>query len=187
VCHEPGRRDISDKINELSPKYGKTREFGIWSHAGYDGPVGSENTSKDPLSDNKHQMSLDGWGKINFNWATEGSTKAGFYGCNTGAKPKEGESFTTKISGLNNFKDVNVLGQTSSSYPSMYTNVRETNLAMRNGDFTNQTTYMVAAPPLGLIGNWTTTEANPIRISRNGKGETQNPSGQPYFQPGRKK
>lgn len=178
---------VKNDVKELSPKYGETREFGLWSHAGYDGPVGSKETSKYALSDNKKQMSLEGWGKIDFNWATDGSTKAGFYGCNTGAKPKNGESFTTKISALGNFKDAFVWGQTSSSYPSMYTDVRETNSKMRDGNFEKQTVYMVAAPPLGWTGRWNETTANPMRISRNGVGEAQNSVGQPYYQPGKKK
>jgi hypothetical protein len=32
-------------------------------------------------------MSVEGLGKINFNWAKDGATKAGFYGCNTGRDP----------------------------------------------------------------------------------------------------
>jgi len=191
------KEDVEQNIDKLSPVYGKTREFGIWSHSGLDGPIGSMSASKDPLFNagdivngerrdyTSAQLSLNGWGKIDFNWA-DGETKAGFYGCNTG-NSQYGTSFTTRISSLNNFKDVNVWGQTSSSYPSLYTNVRETNAAMRDGNFNGQVTYMVAAPPLGLTGRWTTDTANPMRISKNGKGVSYDNNGKPIYQKGRKK
>jgi RHS repeat-associated protein len=190
---------VNNDVKELSPKYGATREFGIWSHAGLDGPIGSKPASKDALynagdpnssggtyTNTSSQLNIEGWSKINFNWAKDGTTKAGFYGCNTGRDPDGNKpSFTTTLSSQANFKDVNVWGQTSSSYPSMYTNVRETNAKMRDGNFEKQTVYMVAAPPLGLFGRWNTTTANPMRISRNGIGVTQNASGQPIYQPGK--
>lgn len=182
--------NVANDVKELSPQYGATREFGLWSHSGkLDGPKGSVNTSGPDAVDKKH-MSVEGWGKINFNWATDGPTKAGFYGCNTGRDP-DGDgpkaSFTTNLSAQKNFKDTYVWGQTSSSYPSMYTDVRETNAKMRDGDFEKQTVYMVAAPPLGWTGRWNETTANPMRISRNGVGEVQNAVGQPYYQPGKRK
>ncbi|MEN9952390.1 MAG: hypothetical protein RLZZ520_658 [Bacteroidota bacterium] len=81
-------------------------------------------------------MSVEGWGKVNFNWAIDGPTKAAFYGCNTSRYP-DGDgnkaSFTTMLSAQANFKDVFVWGQTS--YPSIYTNARETNTKVRSGDF----------------------------------------------------
>jgi RHS repeat-associated protein len=181
---------VANDVKELSPEYGATREFGLWSHSGeLDGPKVSANTSGPDAVDEKH-MSVEGWGKINFNWATDGPTKAGFYGCNTGRDPDGNgpkASFTTNLSAQSNFRNVNVWGQTSSSYPSMYTDVRETNAKMRDGNFEKQTVYMVAAPPLGWKGRWSETTANPMRISRNGKGEAQNAVGQPYYQPGKKK
>jgi hypothetical protein len=85
------------------------------------------------------------------------------------------------LSGLANFRDVKVGGQASSSYPSMFTNVRETNSAMRSGDFKNQTTYMVGAPPLGVGGRWNSTPANPMIQSVNG--ETVGP----FYQAGKSK
>lgn len=54
-------------------------------------------------------MSVEGWGKVNFNWAIDGPTKAAFYGCNTSRYP-DGDgnkaSFTTMLSAQANFKDV---------------------------------------------------------------------------------
>ncbi len=179
---------VAKDVKELSPKYGSTREMGIWSHAGLDGPIGSEPASKNPLYNTSSQLSMKGWASIDFNWAKEGGTKAGFYGCNTGRDPEGSRSsFTTNLSSLENFKDVNVWGQTSSSYPSMYTNVRETNAKMRDGNYEKQTTYMVAAVPLGLNGRWNTTSANPMRISLNGVGTTRNATGQFIYQPGKRK
>jgi hypothetical protein len=82
-----------------------------------------------------------------------------------------------------------VWGQTSSSYPSMYTDVRENNAKMLDGNFEKQAVYMVAAGSLDIYGRYfpTSTPANPMRISRNGVGEVQNAVGQPYYQPGKKK
>lgn len=181
---------VEGDVKELSPKYGETREFGLWSHSGkMDGPMGSKPTSK--YAQDTYHMSPEGWSKIDFNWAKDGSTKAAFYGCNTGRDP-DGDgpkaSFTTNLSAMSNFKDVFVWGQTSSSYPSMYSDVRENNKKMINGSFTTPT-YMVAAGSLGLYGRYfpTTTDANPMRISRNGVGSAYNEIGQPYYQPGRKK
>ena len=181
---------VESETKRLSPQYGKTREFGIWSHAGIDGPIGSEPTSRNALDGN--QMTMDGWSQIDFNWA-DGPTKAGFYGCNTGRDPEGNDraSFVTDLSAQKNMKDVFVWGQSTSSYPSMYTNVRETTSAMRGGQF-NHPTYMVAAPPLDILSDrilsqYAPTSANPMRISRNGKGVTRNAIGQSYYKPGRKK
>jgi RHS repeat-associated protein len=190
---------VENDVKELSPKHGATREFGIWSHAGLDGPIGSKAASKDALYNagdakpgggtydkTSSQLSLSGWSKINFNWAKDGETTAGFYGCNTGKDPTGGDraSFVTSISSASNFKDVNVWGQTSSSYPSMYTNVRQTNERMRDGDFEKQTIYMVSAPPLGWNGRKGITRANSMRVSRNGIGAASSSNGTPIYQPG---
>jgi RHS repeat-associated protein len=186
------KSDVEENISKLSPTYGKTREFGIWSHAGWDGPIGSLPTSQDQLNNGsgKYQLSFEGWSNINFNWAENGSCSAGFYGCNTGndnyAGGAKGASFTTRLSGQSNFKNVDVIGQSSSSYPSIYSDYRETTSDMRNGNFSRQSTYMVAAPPLGTLGSWQSTPANPIRVSRNGRGTT-NSNGNPIYQKGKKK
>jgi RHS repeat-associated protein len=186
------KSDVEENISKLSPTYGKTREFGIWSHAGWDGPIGSLPTSQDQLnnSSGKYQLSFEGWSNINFNWAENGSCSAGFYGCNTGndnyAGGAKGASFTTRLSGQSNFKNVDVIGQSSSSYPSIYSDYRETTFDMRNGNFSGQSTYMVAAPPLGTLGSWQSTPANPTRVSQNGRGTT-NSNGNPIYQKGKKK
>jgi hypothetical protein len=59
---------------------------------------------------------------------------------------------------------------------------------MINGSFCTPT-YMVAAGSLGVYGRHfpTKTDANPMRISRNGVGFSYNETGQPIYQPGRKR
>ena len=114
-------------------------------------------------------LSMKGWGNIDFNWVEDGNAKAYFWGCNSANDVRGGISFTTTLSNLSNFKDVSVAGQPSSSYPSRFTNVRETNAEMRAGNFDHQRTYMVAADPLGLTGRWSSTPAKPMIVSKNGK------------------
>jgi RHS repeat-associated protein len=115
------KNQVETTIAENSGTYGKTVEFGMWSHAGVDGPTGTAPTSSNAL-DGK-QMTLDGWSKTNYNWAE--NARAGFYGCKTGVDPEgDKKSFSSEISGLQNFKDVTVFGQTNSAFPSMYTNYR---------------------------------------------------------------
>ena len=70
-----GVQDISDvqdmtkwAVDTYSEKYAKTAEGGVWSHSGVDGQIGSQVSKKDGLHEGSTQMSLDGWGKIDFNW-----------------------------------------------------------------------------------------------------------------------
>jgi RHS repeat-associated protein len=116
--------DIKATLSLHRKQFGKTQEFSIWSHAATDGPTGTEETFMYGLD--KKQMTLEGWGKIDFNWANSGEgAKANFFGCRTGVNPSgAGSSFAAKISGLSNFKNVEVAGQTSSSFPSQFTNYR---------------------------------------------------------------
>ncbi|MEP5339990.1 MAG: RHS repeat-associated core domain-containing protein, partial [Algibacter sp.] len=163
-------KDVEDKVSELSPKYGKTREFGIWSHAALDGPVGSVQASQGNLYSNgsSNQLSMEAWGNIDFNWANNGETTAGFYGCNTG-NDERGKSFANLISGLPNYKDVSVLGQTTYAYPSLYTNIRTSNSKMREGNFENNSTYMVGGNKFSINGKYFKEQANPIEVNKNGK------------------
>jgi RHS repeat-associated protein len=136
--------EIKYKVKEItvefSPTYGKTAEFGLWSHGAMDGPIGSENTTEDAIAPT--QMTIKGWAKIEFNWSQNGENcRAGFYGCRTGVlqtnseylygadvqskRPIPGSSFVEKLSNENNFKNVTVVGQTSYSFPSKFTNYRE--------------------------------------------------------------
>jgi RHS repeat-associated protein len=185
-----GISDVSDikaqtenTVNENSKTYGKTQEVGVWSHAGLNGPVGSEPTTNSPLFEGSNQMELAGWGDINFNWANKGEgCIAGFYGCKTGVNPKGEEiSFSTSVSDLANFENVTVLGQTSSSFPSKYVNFRE-NSESGDGNFVDgkekgkivfRRTYMVGGVRSrnDLNGN-EQNKALPLRKSKNGVGKT---------------
>jgi RHS repeat-associated protein len=192
--------EIKSKMEQTvasnSKTYGSTVEVNVWSHAGLDGPVGSKTTSGNNL-DGK-QMTLKGWGEINFNWSNNGENcRMGFLGCNTGtqkfsaeeiyhsssAPPEmiysniEGSSFVEKVSGLTNFKNVSVMGQTSSSFPSMYTNYRQ-NSENNSGGFINgetdtnvyfQRTYLIGG--VRKLEDWNLNEqhvANPVRTAKNG-------------------
>ena len=110
-----GVQDISDvqdmtkwAVDTYSEKYAKTAEGGVWSHSGVDGQIGSQVSKKDGLHEGSTQMSLDGWGKIDFNWKDKGTTM-GFYGCNS-ANEKASKNFAQNISGLGNYKDVEAEG-----------------------------------------------------------------------------
>jgi hypothetical protein len=193
------QKKVKNIVDTYSPEYGKTQEFSIWSHGGTDGPIGSAPTSSDAV-DGK-QMSLTGWGKINFNWNNEGiGSSANFYGCNTGADGTafnmvdDGRggvsleyystpSFANQISSLANFNNVSVAGQTTSSFPSMYTNYRQ-NSENGPGNFINsitqlegggtlvnfQKTYMVGGVRMryDLLGQ-NQNVANPMQTNVNGQ------------------
>ena len=178
LLHKQGNTLVSDIVETYCESFGKTAEFSIWSHAGRDGPVGTKRTSNKALDEK--QMTLDGWNAIDFNWAP--GANANFYGCKTGVGDKDKPSFSTRISSLNNYLNVNVHGQISSAYPSLYTNIRLNNIEMIRGVFSCPT-YMVGGEPLGIKGLLfpTRTKANPMRTSRNGIEIDNN-----YFQPGRK-
>lgn len=172
---------ISDIVNNIvstySGQYGATAEFGLWSHSGLDGPVGTVPTSSNSLG--RIQMNMQGWGDINFNWANKAS--AYFYGCRSGVSSTEYSSFTTDVSALKNFHNVNVYGQSSYSYPSIYTNRRETNLNMVQGTF-SYPTYMVG----GYYGDgarafFQGVPSPSMRKSYNGHGHLRN-----YYQKGRR-
>jgi len=205
------KNQVETNIAKYCKSYGKTIEFGMWSHAGLDGPTGTVETSLNSLDDK--QMTLQGWAKTNFNWAK--NARAGFYGCNTGVDPEgEKKSFSSEISGLENFKNVTVYGQTNSAFPSMFTNYRydngrdddhslyeldeivmmqpknpvdKTKLISPIIDFVNskykiQKTYMVGG--FGRSQDLDLNEQNvalPMRMSKNGKGNTKS------YQTGNKK
>ena len=158
---------VEDIVDEYSDTYGQTAEFSIWSHAGIGGPAGTENTSSDALD--RKQMTLGGWGKINFNW--QNGAVANFFGCRTGVASNYQASFSTRVSALGNFRNVSVYGQTSYAYPSTYVNLRANTHSMVNGAF-SYPTYMVGASRLGLSGRFfpTISKANAMRKSYNGRG-----------------
>jgi len=107
--------EVQDITNEYGETYGKTAEFDVWSHGGFDGPTGTQPTSADAAKD-IYQMALEGWSKIDFNW--EENSSANFYGCRTGKSENGKPSFAQTVSELENFKDVRVSGQSKKAYPS---------------------------------------------------------------------
>jgi len=169
---------VTSAIESYGNTFGKTAEFSIWSHAGIDGPTGTLPTSANAIDN--YQMSIEGWSNIDFNW-TEGAS-ANFYGCKTGASNSSRASFATRVSSNPNFRDVVVHGQTTSAYPSIYTNVRQNTQGMLNNTF-SYPTYMVGANSLGISGKLlpTFSPASPMRSSMNGRGGVSS-----YFQPGRR-
>ncbi len=101
-----------------------TREVGVFSHSGPDGPLCyAKSIENYPLDEKKRQMSLEGWGKIEFNWKKYDAICV-FYGCRSGLL--NGQSFAKNISMLLNYADVDVWGQGASSYPSFYPDYRVT-------------------------------------------------------------
>ncbi|MGY3795669.1 DUF6443 domain-containing protein [Aquimarina sp. 433] len=173
--------DIKDQvegvIENYSEKYGKTVEVGIWSHAGLDGPIGTESTSENNIGYN--QMSIEGWSNINFNWKQNESSSCNLYGCNTAnQEASQGLSFAKKLSRLGNFEDVNVSGQSTSSYPSTSATERQTTLTRSSQNpklgFGIGETYMVGGNKgEGSNAMWFTSgpypTANPMHTFVNGK------------------
>jgi len=187
------QNQINNTVKNLSPQYGQTQEFSIWSHAGTDGPIGTVPTTSNAVDD--YQMSPKGWGAIDFNWKNNGTgTNTNFFGCNTGFSPLvvysydadgrhpefgEGQSFANTISGLTNFNNVNVAGQTSSSFPSQFVNYRQ-NSENGPGNFINgesngmiyfQRTYLVGGEHSygGLNSSSSQTVANLMQFNTNGQ------------------
>lgn len=103
-------------------------EIGVFSHAGRDGPISYiKDILVHPASKGwPHQMDLPGWELIKVKWLK--GAKCVFYGCNTG-NPLLSKNFVENISKLSNFKDVEVWGQSSSSFPSFYPDYRVTSAA----------------------------------------------------------
>ncbi|WP_235946471.1 RHS repeat-associated core domain-containing protein [Flavobacterium silvaticum] len=117
---------IESDIADNKDTYGKTAEFGLWSHSGLDGPF-RENTNG-----TYDQLSVANWGKIDFNWGDNANAR--FYGCRSGKDPDLNAdrasngtnefSFAQSLSSMANMRNVTVWGQTERSWPSSYTNVR---------------------------------------------------------------
>lgn len=124
-------QEIQIIINNYIKKYGgrtkvRTREVSIFSHSGMDGPITYHTPNTPPLNEKAKQMHIDGWSSIDFNWATyTGDTKTRFvfFGCNSAFKTN---SFAKKISALPNCFGIEVIGQSSSSFPSIFPDYRIT-------------------------------------------------------------
>ncbi|MBR0053943.1 MAG: hypothetical protein IJP65_01380 [Bacteroidales bacterium] len=164
--------DIESRVNETiaqySEQYGKTAEFGIWSHAGFDGPRGAQTTSGDYSYGS--QMKIAGWGRIHFNWSSDAT--ATFYGCNTAAQNSETESFAQQISQLDNFYNVQVRGQQSGAYPSTNPHWRSINAYHIIGWFSSKSTYMVGGRKnKGYAAIFGGDYAYPLSCFKNGRGQ----------------
>jgi RHS repeat-associated protein len=174
---------VAKTVAENSKTYGKTVEFGIWSHAGFDGPVGSVDPSENSLGNMTNQMTLRGWSEINFNWENNGSgCRAMFNGCNTGVDPPgDKASFVTEISALPNFRNVSVEGPSTYSEPSAYVDQlvpsgmkdKKRIFSDKNGVVTFYKTYMV--PVHSTKKQWFKDHSTvqPFRRSTNGKGKLE--------------
>lgn len=94
---------------------------------------------------------------------------------------ENGASFSTKISSLQNFHNVDVYGQSSYSFPSRYTNRRKPSLGMLWGRF-DYPTYMVGGYKNdGRNAFLQGSPAPSMRKSRNGVGWTKS-----YYQIGKR-
>lgn len=124
----------------------KVKEISLFSHAGeIDGPTTKLTTNTPPVPDFPQQMNIkNGWDSINFNWTTDSMFI--MYGCRTSFNgEKSGAGFASKLSKLDNYKNVKVWGQTESTYPSIYPDIRETSISRTlNVGWSFDFTYMVA-------------------------------------------
>jgi hypothetical protein len=162
--------EVSNVVSQYSEQYGQTKEFGIWSHGALDGPTGSQAASKDALSEGSSQLSITGWGNIDFNWVDNGGI-AGFYGCRTGSD-ESGSAFNQKNSIGENMKDVSVWGQTARSWPSPYTNIRQTTSDIRDGNHQYPTYFVGSSKDIthraySVLG--INSAAYPMSIYKNGQ------------------
>lgn len=118
---------IIEKHSENDKKRVIIGELGVFSHAGGDGPISYNKEIKIcPIDNWPHQMAMCGWEQIKVEWGV--NSKCVFYGCNTG-NSFASKNFAQNISNLSNFKDVEVWGQSTSSFPSFYPDYRVTSLA----------------------------------------------------------
>lgn len=139
---------IANRIDQYGGKNkARVREVGIFSHAGkIDGPTTKSTENQPPVPHFPQQMNIKGgWDDIDFNWLGKDAMFV-MYGCRTSFKDKEsGEGFANKLSRLDNFKNINVWGQTETTYPSFYPDVRETSVVRSmNIAWSFDLTYMVA-------------------------------------------
>lgn len=136
--------EIGTKVYEIINDYGgytkaKVKEVSVFSHCGVDGPITYHSTVYPPLNGipGALQMDMVGWKKINFNWVDEGAMCV-FYGSFSAAADN---CFAQKLSLLDNFKNVNVVGQTSTVYASFFPDYRLSSTNRRLG-IINSTEYV---------------------------------------------
>ncbi|MCP4123299.1 MAG: hypothetical protein GY751_16220 [Bacteroidetes bacterium] len=156
----------NDVVGEYSEEFGETAELGVFSHASFDGPIGTEETSSNSLDG--YQMNLQGWESIDFNFKDEGAS-ACFYGCRTGRTPGgEGEqSFAQMTSQLDNFKNVSVWGQSHFSGPSTSPTTKHPSRQFQKGNF-SVPVYMVV-DGVTLLDRFMSFKAKPMNGYKNGE------------------
>ncbi|EMW0955697.1 TPA: hypothetical protein R6W42_003650 [Citrobacter freundii] len=138
-------QEIKIVVSAWINKYGgkekaRVKEVGIFSHAALDGPISIYTANMPSVPDCSCQMAITGgWDDIDFNWVRKDALCV-FYGCNSGHK----NGFSQKISALENFKDVTIWGQSTSTFPSSYPDKRKTTLdRASNLVWDLEPTYMV--------------------------------------------
>ena len=174
MCGVSDLSNIQGSVDRIQKKYGerygKTKEFDLWSHGGLDGPAGSSKTSKNRLDDEdgRNQMSLEGWSLIKFDWSINAC--ASFYGCQTG-KEDNGSSFVQRLSNCENFSGIPVSGMSDYGFPSYSSSSYKKHsdnyiISKKNNNIVYQPTYMVST-------NWFkrrfTSNCNPTNQYVNGK------------------
>lgn len=155
--------EIQTIIDNWIIKYGGKdkvvmKEVGFFSHSGRDGPIIYSDLTN-------VQMPISDWGSIDFNWHS-GDTRCTFFGCNSANEP----SFAQSISLLPNFLDVEIGGQSTSSFPSFSPSRRITSLA-RSYDFAWDVykTYMVGSKKgKGKQAIFVGVPVEPMKFYKNG-------------------
>jgi hypothetical protein len=149
--HCPPIQDISEIIqivaNYISQYGGESkafsREIGVFSHSGWDGPIGTVPTSVAPEPVYKQQMLMPGWEQIRFNWVPH-NARFVIFGCNSANESNATKVFAKNLSDLANFRNADVWGQSTSSFPSFVPDYRVTSVARSMGMGWNVgKTYMV--------------------------------------------
>lgn len=167
---------VESDVAKYSEQFGETKEFGLWSHSGLDGPF-RENSQKGSYD----QLNLTEWSQIDFNWA-KSDAKCGIYGCRSGKDPDENEkrkndgkeqsSFAQNLSMTSNMLNVKVWGQTQRSWPSPYVDTRVATSNIRNNIHTYPT-YMVGSitgiPGFNTVYLRQPTYAYPMAVFVNGR------------------
>lgn len=155
--------EIQTIIDNWIEHYGGTnkvviKEIAIFSHSGWDGPI----IYSDPIN---MQMPLDGWSSLNINWHS-GDVRCTFFGCNSAADP----SFAQRISILANFLEVEVGGQSASSFPSFSPSKRITSIGRSNNfAWSVADTYMVGSKAgKGRQAHLWGVQVEPMRFYKNG-------------------
>lgn len=138
--------DIGTRVYEIMDAYSgkaKIREIGVFSYCGLDGPISYHSTVTPPVEPKNanNQMHINGWAAINFNWIKEGAMCV-FYGSQSAWYQN---SFAEKLSLLENFKDVEVWGQTNLSYASFFPDYRVSSTDRNVGiGWSSNPVYLVA-------------------------------------------